>query len=96
VSPHRVAGLGSIALGAGIATAAVLGPLALDVIRFRTSDHLENQFVGGEIVSLGVVAPAAIAAGALWLRGHRLAPVVALGPSLYAVYTYTTAVVGQE
>jgi hypothetical protein len=96
MSPQRTAGLGSIALGAGIGAAALLGPLALRVIRFRTSAHLENQFVGGEVVSLGVVAPAAIAAGALWLRDHRLAPALALGPSLYAVYTYTTAVAGQE
>jgi hypothetical protein len=96
VSPRRVAGLGSIALGAGIAAGAILGPLVLRVIAFRTSAHLENQFVGGEVVSLGVVAPAAITAGALWLRGHRLAPALAIGPALYAVYTYTTAVLGQE
>ncbi|HEY7031536.1 MAG TPA: hypothetical protein VH482_09430 [Thermomicrobiales bacterium] len=96
MKPQRLAGFGSIALGAGIATAAVLGPLALKAIQFRTSDRIENQFVGGEIVSLAVVAPTAIAAGVLWLRGHRLAPALALGPSLYAVYTYTTAVIGQE
>jgi hypothetical protein len=96
MSPHRLAGLGSIALGGGIATAAVLGPLALKVIRFRTSAHLENQFVGGEVISLAVVAPAAVAAGMLWLRDSRLSPALALGPALYAVYTYTTAIVGQE
>lgn len=92
----RPAGLGSIVLGAGIAVSAVLGPLVLKVIRFHTSANLENQFVGGEVVSLAIVAPAAMAAGALWLRGHRAAPVLALGPALYAVYTYTTVVVGQE
>ncbi|MEJ7763801.1 MAG: hypothetical protein WKF80_13500, partial [Thermomicrobiales bacterium] len=92
----RTAGLGSIALGIGIAASAVLGPLVLRVIEFRTSANIENQFVGGEVVSLGVVAPAAIAAGVLWLRGHRLAPALALGPALSAVYTYTTAVLGQE
>lgn len=96
MNARLVTGLGSIALGIGIATAAALGPLVLKAIEFRTSDHLENQFVGGEVVSLGVVAPAAVAAGVLWLRGHRLAPALALGPALYAVYTYTTAVLGQE
>ncbi|CAA9549189.1 MAG: hypothetical protein AVDCRST_MAG70-776 [uncultured Thermomicrobiales bacterium] len=95
-SSRRAAGLGSIVLGAGIAISAILGPLALKVITFRTSANLENQFIGGEVVSLGVVAPAAIAAGVLWLRGHRLAPALALGPALYAVYTYTTVVIGQE
>lgn len=92
----RLVGIGSIALGTGIAVSAVLGPLVLEVITFRTSDHLKTQFVGGEIVSLAVVAPAAIAAGVLWLCGHRLAPALALGPALYAVYTYTTVVLGQE
>lgn len=96
MNPHRAAGLGSMALGTGIAAAAVLGPLVLKTIRFRTSAHLENQFVGGEVVSLAAVAPAAVAAGVLWLRGHRLAPALALGPALYCVYTYTTVVVGQE
>lgn len=96
MTSQRIAGLGSIALGTGIATAAVLGPLVLKVIKFRTSGHLENQFVGGEVVSLVVVAPAAIAAAVLLLRGHRLAPALALGPALYAAYTYTTAVLGQE
>ena len=92
----RLAGFGSIALGAGIAASAILGPLVLKVIRFRTSANIENQFVGGEVMSLAVVAPMAVAAGVLWLRGHRLAPPLALGPALYAVYTYTTAVIGQE
>jgi hypothetical protein len=91
---QRIAGFGSIALGAGIAAGAVLGPLGLKVIAFRTSADLENQFVGGEVVSLAVVAPASVAAGVLWLRGHGFAPALALGPALYAVYTYTTVVGG--
>lgn len=89
-------GVGSIALGAGIAVSAVLGPLVLDVVTFRTSANIENQFAGGEAVSLVVVAPVAITAGVLWLRGHRLAAPLALGPAIYAVYTYTTVIVGQE
>lgn len=56
----RIAGVGSIALGVGIAASALLGPLFPKIIDFRTSAHLENQFVGGEIISLAVVAPTAI------------------------------------
>jgi hypothetical protein len=92
----RFAGYGSIALGAGIAVSAILGPLVLRAIHFRTSANLEQQFIGGEVVSLVAVAPMATAAGVLWLRGHRLAPPLAPGPALYAVYTYITAVLGQE
>jgi hypothetical protein len=93
---HWIVGTGSVVLGIGIAASAILGPLGLQVIRFRTSDALTNQFVGGEIASLALVAPAAVAAGILWMRGNRLAPALTLGPALYSVYTYTTVVVGQE
>jgi len=96
MTQSRLAGIGSIALGAGIAMSAILGPLILDVVKFRTSTNIENQFVGGEVVSLAVVAPVAITAGVLWLRGHRLAAPLALGPAIYAVYTYTTVIIGQE
>jgi len=93
---HALAGWASIALGAGIAIGAVLGPLVTGVIRFRTSVNAENQFIGGEVVSLAVVAPALVTAGVLWLREVRVAPALAVGPALYAVYTYVTAVLGQE
>ena len=96
MNSRLIVGVGSIALGVGIAASAVLGPLVLRVIDFRTSEHLENQFVGGEAVSLAIVAPMAMTAGALYLRDHRLAPALALGPALYAAYTYTTAILGQE
>jgi len=94
--PRWSAGISSIALGSGIAASAVLGPLGLEAIEFRLSDHLVNQFIGGEVVSLAIVAPAALASGVLWLHGHRLAPALALGPAMYAVYTHTTVIVGQE
>ncbi len=93
---HRIAAIGSITLGVAISAAAILGPLAFKTIKFRTSENIETQFMGGEIVSLGLVAPALVGASIMWLRGHRLAPAVAIGPSLYAVYTYVTVIGGQE
>ncbi|MDQ3855759.1 MAG: hypothetical protein M3281_05115, partial [Chloroflexota bacterium] len=93
---RRAAGLGMIGLGVGVAASAVLGPLALRVIKFRVSPSAETQLVGGEVVSLAVVAPAAIAAGLLWLRGHRLAPALALAPCLYSLYLTTSLVLGVE
>lgn len=89
-------GLPAIMLGAGIGIAAAIGPLGAHLINFRTSAHIENQFIGGEVASLGLVAPAAVAGGMLTARGHRLGPVLSMGPAMYAVYTYTTAIVGQE
>ena len=96
MTPRRITGFGLMALGAGVAASALLGPLALKVIRFRTSANIENQFVGGEVISLTLVAPVAVTAGVLWLKGHRLAPALALAPALYAVYTYASVVLGQE
>ena len=93
---HGATGIGLIALGAGVAASAVLGPLVLNVVKLRTSEAIGRQFMGGELVSLTLVAPVSIAAGILWLRRHRLAPALALAPALYAVYTYTTVVVGEE
>ncbi len=93
---QRIAGFASLGLGLGIAASSILGPLVLRVIKFHASRNIENQFVGGEIASLTLVAPGCMAAGALWLRQHRLAPAIALGTALYAVYTYSTVIVGQE
>jgi hypothetical protein len=95
MNPNRVAGYGSIALGAAIAAGAILGPMGFRMIKFRTSHNIEAQFVGGEIVSLALAAPALTSAGVMWIRGHRLAPAVAIGPALYSVYTYLTVVGGQ-
>lgn len=89
-------GVGLVALGVGIAANAVLGPLALRVIRFHNSVSGINQLVGGEAVSLFVVAPLSVTAGVLWMRGRTVAPVLAIAPSLYALYTYTTEILGPE
>lgn len=83
-------------LGLGIGANAVLGPLVLGVIRFHVSSAMENQLIGGELVSLFLAAPAAILAAVLWWRSHPAAPVIALGASLYALYTYPQYVVGPQ
>lgn len=83
-------GWGLIALGLGMAASSLLGPLLLGVIRFRITPSMENQLLGGDVISLVVVAPVAVVAGLLWLRAHPLAPPLALAPALYAVYTYLT------
>lgn len=79
-----------------IVLAGILGPLVLGVIEFRLTDMLVNQYLGGEVVTLFIAAPALIIAGILWLRSNRLAPVLAFGPALYTVYTFVSAIVGQE
>jgi hypothetical protein len=85
---NRIVGASLIALGIGIASNALLGPLTFGVIHIRESPAMETQLLGGELTSLFLAAPLAIAAGIAWWRGHRLAPFLAAGPSAYALYTY--------
>ncbi len=93
---ERLTGFGLLVMGIGVATNAILGPLMLGVIRFHVSPAGQNQQIGGELISLLAVAPVALVAGILWLRGHRLAPLIAIAPALYAVYTYVTFIIGPE
>jgi hypothetical protein len=93
---QRFTGIGCLLLGAGIALNAILGPLVLGVMKLRFIDSFVDQFIGGEIVSLFVVAPLALAAGVLWLRGHRLAPVLAFAPAIYTLYLMATLVFGAD
>lgn len=86
----------SFFLALGIVVAALLGPLVTDTIRFHLPDALVVQYEGGEVVTLFVAAPLLVAAGWLWLHGARLAPALAFGPAAYVVYTFVTAIVGQE
>ena len=92
----RRTGILLIVLGVLIATSSILGPLVLGVVRFHVSASAEAQLVGGEVVSLLLVAPLAIIAGALWLRGHPLSPVLALGPAMYSLYMYVQYIVGPD
>lgn len=93
---YRWLAAGLLLLGVVVATTAILGPLVTGVLRYRTSPTTLNQLIGGDAAALAVVAPWSLAVGALAWRAHPAAPVLALGPACYAVYTYTQLVVGQE
>jgi hypothetical protein len=95
-SKRRMTGVALILLGLGLAVSAILGPLGLGIISFRVSPSAQIQLLGGEFVSLVVAAPVAIPAGVLWLQGHRLAPALAIGPAMYAVYTYVQFILGPD
>jgi hypothetical protein len=92
----RLLGGGLVLLAAAVAVVAVLGPLVLNVLRYRTSATSMNQIVGGDAATLMVVVPVCVAAGVLAIRGHPAAPVLALAPSIFVIYTYTTLIVGNE
>jgi hypothetical protein len=83
-------------LALGMAAVAVLGPLWAGVLVHRTSATTVNQLVGADAAGLLVVAPVCLVVAVLAWRGHRAAPALALAPAVYAGYTYTQYVLGQE
>jgi hypothetical protein len=93
---NRLLGAGLFTLAALIVGYAVLGPLILDVIHFRTSASGLNQVRGGDLAALVVVAPVCVAVGVLAWRDHRAAPVLALAPAFFAMYTYSQLILGNE
>jgi hypothetical protein len=89
-------GAGLLLLGAAVAAVAVLGPLVFGVLRYRISPTSLNQIIGGDAAALTVVAPITVAVAVLAIRGHPAAPVLALAPSIFVVYTYTQLILGNE
>lgn len=85
-----------VVLGFGIGTCALLGPLALDVLVYRTSPTSEKQIVGADAVGLLLVAPISVAAGRRVLAGRPGAALLGLAPAGFAVYTYAQLILGNE
>ena len=83
-------------LGVGMGSAALLGPLALEVMQYRTSPTTLNQLLGVDATILFVLAPLTLVTAVLAGRGHQVAPPLASGLGVFAVYTYAQAVIGQE
>ena len=88
--------VGLFVLGAGAALVALLGPLAGDIIRYHASEGAINQIIGGDVAGLLLVAPVSVLAGILVLRGKSAGRVLALGPSVYALYMYSQLALGGD
>jgi hypothetical protein len=83
-------------LALGMAVSAVLGPLVLGLLQYRTSPTTLNQLEGSDAAVLFVVAPVTLVAAALAARRHPAAPPLAAGAGVFAVYTYAQVIIGQE
>src|ERR1700709_1753975 len=92
---HLGLGVGLVALGVAIAGVSVLGPLVLEVIRYRTSPTSLNQIVGRAAAGLFLVAPFSVILGVLVLLGRPLAR-LGLAPAVYAAYMYPQLALGNE
>lgn len=85
---RRWLGADLVLLGLGAVAVAMLGPLVTGVIRYHVSAEAATQIVGGDAAALALVAPVSVAAGILVMRRRPAGPVLALGPAVYALYTY--------
>lgn len=87
-----------IALAIGLVANSLLGPIATDAIEYAIPKDgvIESQLIALDIFSLAVVAPLSVALGIMTLRGHPLAPVLALGPGLYSAYMFPQYILGPE
>ncbi len=75
-----------VLLAGGLIATAILGPLGFGVLVWRVSPSGLFQLYGAHIAELVLVVPAMLGAAWLWRRGHRVAPVLALGAAVYALY----------
>jgi hypothetical protein len=95
VSDRWLAG-GMLALGAGLAANTLLGPLFLGAVNYPFTETVYNETLGLEAISMVLIAPLAIVAAIITLRGHPAGPVLALGPTGYAAYMLVQYVVGPQ
>jgi hypothetical protein len=94
-SQHWLAA-GLLTIAAGLAVVALLGPLAFEVIEYRVTETLRNQTIGLDAVSLFVVAPLALLAAVLVLRGRVAGPALALGIGAYTSYMFVQYILGPD
>jgi hypothetical protein len=87
---------GLLVIASGLAVVALLGPLAFEVIEYRITETLRNQMIGLDAVSLFVVAPLALLAAVLALRGHVSGPALALGIGAYTSYMFVQYILGPD
>jgi hypothetical protein len=85
-----------VAEGGLVATTALLGPLLLDVLHYRTSASGLDQIRGTDLTAIVLVSPLCAWVGKLARDGHPAAPVLALAPAGYGVYVWTQLLVGSE
>jgi len=84
------------AIALGLAAVALIGPLVTELIDYRVTETLRNQTIGLDAVSLFCVAPLALLAAFLVLRGHVAGPVITLGIGAYTAYMFLQYILGPD
>lgn len=94
--PYRPAGFAVGVLALAMTAAAVLGPVVLGLLDYRTSPTTLNQLIGSDAATLFVVAPLSLLAAVACRGGRPASALLASGVGVFAVYTYAQVVIGQE
>ncbi len=89
-------GGGLAALAVGLAANSMLGPFVADRLDYPVSATMRNQTIGLDAAGLVVVAPVTLLIAILASRGHRAAPVLALGPTSYVAYMFVQYIAGPD
>ena len=74
----------------------MLGDFGFGLMRYRTSPTTLNQLLGSHAAALSVIAPLTLVTAVLAAREHPVAPLLALGIGVYALYTYAQLIIGRE
>ncbi len=86
----------AMACGAVLAYLALLGPLGLGRIRYRTAALINHQLLGQDLVNLFLLAPLLVGGGLLLLRGRPAARYLLVSTPLYLVYYALSYTIGWE
>jgi hypothetical protein len=70
--------------------------MASSIVDYRVTETLRNQTIGLDLVSLFLVAPLAVLAAVLVLRGHVAGPALALGIGAYTSYMFVQYILGPD
>ena len=86
----------TVALAALLTLNTLLGPLGLGVFDYDLDRTLDNQLLGLELVTVGLVVPALLLGAVLIARGRPAGPLVVVVPAGYAAYMFVQYVLGPE
>ncbi len=89
-------GISAVAVGCGLAAMAMMGPLWLGTIQYKTSPSAVYQFIGQDMVNLFLMAPICIIGGVMRLMKRPLAKYMLIMTPPYIIYTILSFGMGME
>ena len=74
----------------------ILGPLFLNIIKYRTSESAEFQIMGQDLWTLIGIAPLLILSGLGRIYHKDFTKYLLIGTGTYQIYTYLSYILGNE